>query len=187
MLQDLCIKGAHSAGRRRRRPHPQSPNARIFFDFVVFLMIFRPVSLAHIHEHLASPVALGHCAYSRFQPHLSHATLAGDNPLTDSPNSALSASPKSFVDIPYRYIRESPPPHASSSSNTAAKAPSGSTGPRPTCPVSAEPGHAPGRPPLTPPATAGIRCGLPRVDLARHDRSHTLPEKPPTPLPRPGG
>ena len=41
--------------------------------------------------------------YSRSQPSLSRATLAGDNPFTDSPNSAVSASPKSFVDTPFRY------------------------------------------------------------------------------------
>ena len=29
--------------------------------------------------------------------------LAGDNPATESPNSARSASPKSFVDTPFRY------------------------------------------------------------------------------------
>ena len=44
-----------------------------------------------------------HSTYSRSQPLLSRATLAGDNPSTDSPNSAVSASPKSFVDIPFRY------------------------------------------------------------------------------------
>ena len=44
-----------------------------------------------------------HCAYSRSQPPLSRATVAGDNPLTDSPNNALRASAKSFVDIPFRY------------------------------------------------------------------------------------
>ncbi len=44
-----------------------------------------------------------HCAYSRSQPPLSRTIVAADKPFTDSSNSAVSASPKSFVDIPFRY------------------------------------------------------------------------------------
>jgi len=41
--------------------------------------------------------------------------------------------------------------------------------------------------PSTPPARAGSRPEPPRVNLARHVRPHTLPERPPAPLPPPGG
>ena len=46
---------------------------------------------------------LRHAAYSASQPCLSLEIVAGESPLTDSPNSASSASSKSFIDTPFRY------------------------------------------------------------------------------------
>src|SRR5690606_4070048 len=48
-----------------------------------------------------------HSAYSASQERFSRPIVAADSPLTDSPNSAFSASSKSFVDTPFRYSQGS--------------------------------------------------------------------------------
>src|SRR5690606_13746493 len=44
-----------------------------------------------------------HSAYSASHERFSRPIVVGDNPFTDSPNSAVSASSKSLVDTPFRY------------------------------------------------------------------------------------
>lgn len=82
---------------------------------------------------------------------------------------------------------ELPPPPASPSSNTAAAVPRGNIGPPWTCPASAEHEPAPARFPLKSPKTTNSRCEQLRNAPKRHARPNAPPERPSTPLPRPGG
>ena len=102
----------------------------------------------------------------RLPAQLQPRTVLADNPFTDTPNSARSASSKSLVDSPFRYSHGSTQP-ASPSSGTAATTPSENISPSSSGPASSVPAPSPARPPSIPPAQDGSRCVPPLVAPTR--------------------